>query len=405
MAAVNRDAGTAFVYNIDDNTSSEIQFGNRQMLVATNDRYGNPGDRIFALNHDGSLLAVSFSNGAIEIFNTSDGQEHIEIFDQSDYAHFDGGFFGKYFAFSATNAEGSLFSVIDTEDIVETVSASLPEQLGVFTNTNGIYMSYKGTNVSIDPITAKQTPIDYDPRDKIAGGFRIEGTLNSPIVRILKYVSQEDTVIFKYNNDYVHDEARLNADGTRVMLFSFDEFRIYNTNGSLVDIIAIPSASQVFDQQYRRDGDESYLEVTYYDGTVRNYSGDDGTLVSEKKISSPDPVLFDEFTTDSLYIASPLHGTPSAYNLATGELIRELEKDAYLAYVTQIGEYVITEYISADGDRYGLLLDVETCETLAYIPNLCDIIGERLIIDDRTSGTLRETRLYSPKELVEIARS
>jgi hypothetical protein len=187
------------------------------------------------------------------------------------------------------------------------------------------------------------------------------------------------------------------------MLFSYDHFRIYDIDGSLINETTIPDAGRIFDQQYRRDGDKSYLEVTYYDGTVRRYSGDNGALGYDEKIQPPDQSLHEEFTTDSLRITSPLHGVPSAFDLSTGELIRELEKDAYLTYVTQVGGYVITEYLSADGGRYGLLLDGKTCETLAYIPDLCDIIGDRLIIDDRSSGSMRETRLYPAEELLEIA--
>ena len=166
----------------------------------------------------------------------------------------------------------------------------------------------------------------------------------------------------------------------------------------------LPDAGQVYDQQYRRNNSGPFLEVIYYDGTVRKYSGDDGTLIAVEKTTPPDPSLYDEYTTDNLHITSPLHGTPAAYDILTGTLIRELEKDANLTYVTQVGEFVITEYLSLKGERYGLLLDGKTCETLAFIPNLCDIVGERLIIDNRSSGSLRETRLYSTEELIEIAR-
>lgn len=59
---------------------------------------------------------------------------------------------------------------------------------------------------------------------------------------------------------------------------------------------------------------------------------------------------------------------------STGEHLRELESDAYLTYVTQVGDYVVTEYISAQGQRYGLLLDGQ-CRTLAEMPGLCDILA------------------------------
>ena len=77
-----------------------------------------------------------------------------------------------------------------------------------------------------------------------------------------------------------------------------------------------------------------------------------------------------------------------------------MEEEAYLTYVTQAGDCLITEYISAEGLRYGLLLNSEF-ETLAYLPNLCDVAGDVLFFDYE-SGNLRQSRLYSLRELVAL---
>ena len=405
VAAVNRDADEAVLYSMDDGSRTTVSFDGKRQAVAFNDRFGNPDDKIFSLNYDGTLLAVSFSGGGLEIINTSDREKSIEIFDESDYTYFEGGFFGKYFALSATNEAESLFAVVDTERFAVTISTTLSGRIGVTAEENGIYMSYNNIHVMIDPETAVQTPLGYDPKAQIAEGYQVAGSLNSPIVRISKYDSNADKEIFAYDSDYIHDEARLNIAGNRLMLFSFDHFRIYDIDGAIINETAIPNAEQVYDQQYRRIGGESYLEVTYYDGTVYKYSGDDGTMTAAPNIPAPDPSLYEEFETEFLRILSPLQGAPTAHDIITGELVRELEQDAYLTYVTQIGEYVVTEYVSAYGDRYALLLDGRTCETLAYIPNLCDVIGDRLIVDIRASGSIRETRLYHPNELISMARS
>jgi len=84
VAAVNRDDTSASVYRLDGRAGADVKFGDRRMWVATNDRLGNPGGNIFELNHDGSLLAVSFSNGGLEIFDVTGNQMGIEIFDESD---------------------------------------------------------------------------------------------------------------------------------------------------------------------------------------------------------------------------------------------------------------------------------------------------------------------------------
>ena len=44
------------------------------------------------------------------------------------------------------------------------------------------------------------------------------------------------------------------------------------------------------------------------------------------------------------------------YDRQGGKALFQLEQDAYLTYVTQVDDYIITEYITADGQRYGLLL-------------------------------------------------
>jgi hypothetical protein len=156
--------------------------------------------------------------------------------------------------------------------------------------------------------------------------------------------------------------------------------------------------------QFHKAPDISYLEVIYNDGTVRKYSAQEGTLIEITQTDAIDLTLYETFYTDNFRISSPLHGAPTAYCVTTGEPIRELEQDAFLTHVTQVGQYVITEYISLDGQRFGLLIDGQTAEPLAYSPNLTDIIGNRLIVNDRESGTLRETRLFLESELVEMAR-
>ena len=98
-----------------------------------------------------------------------------------------------------------------------------------------------------------------------------------------------------------------------------------------------------------------------------------------------------------------VHGAPEVYDKESGRLLATLEKDSYLTYVTEVGEYLITEYISAVGERYGLLLKREL-ETLAYLPNLCDIVGETLVFDYQ-SGNLRQCRIYSLQEMVALGET
>ena len=400
IAAVNRDDETAAVYTSEGKYRTEVPLNGKHLRVAANDRLIDPRDNLFALNADGTLLAASFSDGSLAIMNINNRERDIKILDASAYTHFEGGFCDRYFAFSATNSVESLFAIIDIVDHIETVSATLPAHIGIHADESGIYMSYNSTHVKIDPLAAKQTPLAAAPADVEAGGYQLMSSPDSPVVHILRYEDHSSEEVIRYDAGYPHDEARLSTDGMSAMLYNIHGFRIYGFDGSLVCGVRLDNPAAIYDQQYRRVGGASYLDVTYYDGTVTRYSGSDGTMIAETRGEIPDKSLYEEYIADEIKITSPLHGTPVAYNLKTGEKVRELEKDAYLTYVTQAGEYIITEYISVvDGSRYGLLLDGKNCETLAYLPNLCDIIGTRLIFDTRT-GSLRESRIYTTDEMI-----
>ena len=104
------------------------------------------------------------------------------------------------------------------------------------------------------------------------------------------------------------------------------------------------------------------------------------SVIDERQGEKPDLTLYEEFFTKNAKITSDLHDTPIVYDLKTGEKIKELEKDAYLTYVTEVGDYIITEYISSEGKRYGLLLDKDF-NTIAKLPNLFDIIDNKFIFD------------------------
>lgn len=162
-----------------------------------------------------------------------------------------------------------------------------------------------------------------------------------------------------------------------------------------------PDEDLIYDQQFRREGQTSYLEVVWYDGTRRCYSAADGTMIGEEKGEEPKKDLYEEFYTKKYRVESQLHGAPKVYDLSSGRLLGTLESDDYLTYVTQVGDCLITEYIAASKSRYGLLLN-ERLETLAYLPGLCDIIGDDVLIFDCESGNLRQSRLYSIQELIAL---
>ena len=445
-AAVYKEETTAVVYDTaDGRILYMVDFEGRHQKVTVNDSFADPNDNLFALNRDGTLLGVSFADGSLKVYDLEHPGGDLEIFDEtSGYVHFEGGFYEKYFAFSASDGSGSVFAVVDTEEKVQTGGfESQGAAYSVQTDGGGIYVQSENLLVRIHPETGDQTPLvttseqilcyarseshtlitsaeeflffdqnagltsrhekEYESNFvQIAEGTALIGSSDSPVIRIMRYENYPEAELFSYDPLYEHDEARISADEKTVMLFSYNEFRLYAMDGTLLSETEIPDAAQVYDQQYIRDEEGSRLEVIYNDGTVTAYSAADGTLLYEKKGEKPDKGMYEEFVTDTLRIESPLHGTPAAYDLKSGRLVRELEKDTYLTYVTQAGDYVVVQFVTADGYCYGQLLD-SRCGVLAELPYLSDVVGDRLIFDYPT-GDLRETRIYEIEELVEMAR-
>lgn len=238
---------------------------------------------------------------------------------------------------------------------------------------------------------------------KIAGKTAVVGSRDSNVLRILKYKENSEAEIIGYDRDYTHDEARISADGKTVMLFSYRGFRIYDMGGEVVAEIEIPNADEVYDQQFRRLDGKSYLEVFYNDGTISQYSAENGFLLNELTAEEKRTTLDEVFYTSRYRIEAPVHGAPTVYEIAGGKAVKELENNAYLTYVTEIGDYIIAQYTTADSGFYGILMN-QKCEKLAVLPRLCDVEGETLIFDYPT-GKLRKTRIYKLSELLSAAQN
>lgn len=417
---------------------NKIDFGGRNQDIAL-------GNNLFALNGDGSLMGVSFDDGSLHIYNVENPEEEVVILDAgSGYTHFEGGFYGKYFAFSASNKEGSMFAVIDTVEETEIggFRSEAEAAFGVQTDESGIYVRSENVLVKMDPVTGEQTPLvsmdenilrfavtdtcsmvtsennifffnkDADLTSRyskeyrsdlvgMAGESALLGNMDQPVVRIMRYEENPDIQLFSYDSDYDHDEARVSSDGETVMLYSYEQFRIYGKDGSVIREVSLPEPDHVLDQQFIREGEESCLEVTYDNGRADIYSARDGALLGQEASVKSADELDEEFLIDDLRIKSPLHGTPIVYDAKTGKEITRLNEDTYLTYVTKAGSYIAAQYITADGERLGQLLD-EKCRVLAELPYLSDVIGETLIFDYPT-GDIRKSKIYSLEELMDIA--
>lgn len=447
IAAVERTKPYAVIYRVSDGELvAECSFGGQRMPTAVNDIFADPGNDVFALNADGSMLAVSFSDGGLTVFDLESSSDDLIMYDTSDYISFSGGFCGKYFAFTANKSAESQFGLIDTAEGLFMDGYSSRGNLLLKADERGIYLADGNLLVRFYPDTLKEMELAYtDSRqitgfavdDKytliadddqsfsfydsganrmslescnencdfivLAGSHAVIGNRNEPVVRLLELESHGEAQLLSYDARYIHDEARISQDGRTVMLFSYQGFCIYNMDGRIVMQAALDDAEHIYDQQFVKDGENSWLEVIWYDGTIRCYSAADGSLITETAGKPPSKDLFEEFYTEKYRIASKLHAAPEVYDIASDKLVATLEEDAYLTYVTQVGKHMITEYISAAGERYGLLLN-ENFQVLAYLPGLCDVTDGRAVFD-YGSGNLRQCRLYSLEELIALGEA
>ena len=442
-AGVYKDAGEAYIYDIATGHAQRIGWGDKKQQLTTNDRFANPRDNLFALNENGTLLAASFADGTVELFDTASG-ESMQVLAKSEYTHFEGGFYKNYFAFSASNEQDSVFICVDTDTMQKTGEFTSQYAFSVQTDELGVYLQTENLLVQIDPATGEQQPLVTTPKNilafaheggqtitatadtldfynsqaaqqtsvsnqesldflQLAGGIALAAGRDTPSIRLLQYQQHEDLQLLSYDADYAHDEARISADGERFMLFSYEQFCIYDKEGNIIADKEIPNAEQVYDQQFRREGQDSYLEVSYYDGSIVCYDAKDGSEIRRTQGEVPSTELGENFETDDFIIEAPLHGQPVVYSKKNHKEVARLEKEDYLTYVTQTGDGIVVQYTTQDGYFYGELLDWQ-CNVTAQLPYLSDVIGEELIFD-YPSGDMRRTRIEHIDELVQMAKN
>lgn len=445
VAAVYKDEDFAIVYDAVTGTERQrVDFEGQHLDVSNNDLMADPGHDLFKLNGDGSLLAVSFAGGGLQVFNLWNREDDLIFYEDSDVYRFEGGFCGNCFAFSAKSAETSDVAVFDVDAMEVLWSGSSKRAYHMQADESGIYVGQSNFVVSLDTVEGTQEEIAVTDSDitsfevdssgriaaatsdgvltffdgarlnslttpcglvGIAGGYAAAAASDTPALRVFKLDTHSEAQTLSYDADYLHSEARMSGDGQTFMLFQFDQFRIYDQSGTVIADVPLPTpeGDRIYDQQFRRDENGSRLEVIYYSGLTRVFSAEDGSLLSESMEEPPDESIYEEFQTDRLRIERPLHGTPTVYDRETGELAGELEAEDYLTYVTQVDEGIITEYMTAKGERYGLLLN-DDLEVLARMPDLCDIMPDGMLLFDDMAGTLRQSRIYSLQELTALAK-
>jgi WD40 repeat protein len=326
VATVYLEETHATVYDTNGVKKATVPFGGRKQRVAVHDMFGNPRDNLFALSPNGTWLAASFSDGSLTVFNLPDESKNVSFINESDFIRFGGGFSRDSFAFTASNispyitGDGfSYFAAVDMAGLFLTDELEHSMRLGFLADDTGVYVSYGSAveriSAATGDVTVARTTEDvagfalnenfalvttndngYSVFNKEArllqqyagntlsdlvalrGDYGIIAGQDSPTVNIIKKTDRKGTEILRYDNTYIHDEARINEARTRAMLFSFTGFRIYGMDGTLLNETPIPDSNRIYDQQYSQKSGN--LSVIYWDA-LRIYSGDDGRLLLE----------------------------------------------------------------------------------------------------------------------------
>ncbi len=443
VAVLGQEGSRIILYHTSDGTKiGEWSFQGRSIPVLDDIYIGRSG-HIFGLNEDGKWLAVSFSDGGLCVVDTDEPDHELVLYDTSDYDVFSGGFSGELFAYTAQGAGQNFFGVLDIQEEELAGSMESGDRMLVRTDRTGLCLSDGNLLARFDADTLEETQLaytegeiirDYDTKGpfsmvvterdavafydsganlisrfefedavdfaKLADGYALTANSKDPKVRVFRQLGHSDTQIFSYDANYVHQEARVSGDGKLLMLFSYEGFRVYDQNGSITADCELPDAQEIYDQQYIRKEDISYLEVIWKDGMVRQYNMD-GSIRREEKREVPDQGMHEEFVTDRYRIVSELNKPLQVYDLTTGRLITQMEEDANLTYVTQLNGYLMMEYVSTELVRYGVLLD-EDLQKLAVLPGLCDVYDDTVVFDYQ-DGTIRASRIYTLDELMAFA--
>lgn len=442
VAAIYRDGTYATIYDASDGEEIYIvDFTGKHQSATVNSEFANAKDNFVELNADGSLLGVSFADGSIHIINLNNEAESLTVLDTgSGYTHFEGGFYGKYFAFSASDDSTSMFAVIDLDTKSQTGGFDSETPLSVQSDEKGIYIQMDNILSKVDPATGEQKAIatteDKIQHFSINGSnilittetkiqfFNEQGVMmaeyrkqkqeylmaaasetvlagggDSENIRILKYEEHKDTAVFFYDPDYLHDFAKVCGKGEKILLFSDKGFRLYDRSGNLLCEEKLSDSKEIKVAYFVYVEGKAYLEVTYSDGTMEKYRAEDGQLEEEGEAEG----IQQEFYTDEFHIEPLEQGGAVIYDAGSDRKLRDIESEGCLTGAVQTGDYVVLQFSDQDNGTFGILLDTEG-QILAELPGLCDVAGKKLLFD-YSGGEIRESSIYSVEELIKMAES
>lgn len=442
VAAIYKDGTYATIYDASDGEEIYIvDFTGKHQSATANSEFANNKDNFVELNADGSLLGVSFADGSIHVINLNNEAESLTVMDTgSGYTHFEGGFQGKYFAFSASDDSSSKFAVIDLDTKSQTGGFDGETPLSMQADEKGIYIQMDNILSKVNPATGEQRVLavaedeiqhfsvdgsnilvtaedkilffneqgtlmaEYGKQDQeyltaAAGETVLAGGGASENIRILKYEEHKETAAFFYDSDYIHDFSKVCGGGEKVMLFSDRGFRLYDRSGKLFYEENFSEGEAIKGEYFDREEGEDYLEVIYADGTMQKYRAEDGQLEEEGEAEG----LQREFYTDRFHIKAQEQGGAVIYDAGSDKKLKDVKNEGSLTDAVQTGDYVVLQFAVHDKGTFGILMNTEG-QILAELPRLSDVIGDKLLFD-YFGGEIRESSIHSIDELLKMAEN
>lgn len=462
LATIYRDAHSAAIYDAKSGERLQtVDFGENRQTVLPSDNYADPGDNLCAISTEGDFLAVSFSDGSLTVYNLRTG-DAAALLNASHYVRFEGGFSGAYFAYSAASPASNdfqykIYRITDGwENHINDISDLLYFQdegtaaFHCYSDETGIFYS-KGSavwNVDVDMMCKPQvlessTNIQsfavtedyisvlgsdgvcrlYDRKQHSVGEYRGSetgdpaegfeyavlagetlalGDADLTSIRILREDIRSKTVRFTYAPDTPHMEARVSRENDTLVLFTPEQFQIYDQNGKQLAVICFPDPDRIFDVYFVRDSGGDSLETLYYDGTLCRYSALDGTLLKKTNTDRPVGGSVKERVSDHWRVLVPGQGKPEVYDINSGASLGELDIEGTLTYLTQVGNHVVVEYFTKGNEKFGALLLDEDLQVVAELPWLTDVLPDGTVYFDDRRGQIRKTHIYSLPELLEL---
>lgn len=453
LATIYRDAHSAAIYDAESGERLQtVDFGEKHQTVLPSDNYADPGDNLCAISAGGDFLAVSFSDGSLTVYNLHTGDAQA-LLGASRYVRFEGGFSGVYFAYSAANpasndffyevyrltdgwdnrvkstaavhcysdetgifySSGSAVWSVDMDAGDESLvlqcdaniqSFEVAENYISMLDSGGVCHLYDRGQHSVGEYRGNETgdPAEGFEYAVLAGETLALGDADLTSIRILREDIRSKTVLFTYAPDTPHMEARVSRENNTLVLFTPEQFQIYDQNGKQLAVICFPDPDRIFDVYFVRDSGGDSLETLYYDGTLRRYSALNGDLLKETTTDPPnwEGEAVKERVSDHWRVLVPSQEKPVVYDLDSGARLGELDIEGTLTYLTQVGDHVVVEYFTKGNEKFGALLLDEDLQVVAELPWLTDVLPDGTVYFDNRRGQVRETHIYSLPELLEL---